>query len=114
MIKEKKTVVLQIQKYQYLYDKCNFLELKFFSSLDYFIDLVEIFSPKYAVSKRGKSMLLDGNNNRYSMVSTNGYRSQFRCAFLINSRFVCKARASTYKDKNGNEFATFRGTHNHQ
>lgn len=58
-------------------------------------------------------MLVDGNN-RFTMKKESGGEIQWRCAFFKNRRYICKVKATTYKDKNGNHLASFRGAHNHR
>lgn len=76
-----------------------------------------VLQPEYIVSSRGKSML---THNGYKYVQNghpknvcNVVRTNWRCAYYVNNRYVCLAKARTFLDCDGVESVTFDGVHFH-
>lgn len=69
----------------------------------------------YGVSQKGKPQLIH-NGFKYGEITRSLQRpgkTQWICTRSHVKRLSCKAKATTYKDENGNEHAVFRGIHNH-
>lgn len=58
-------------------------------------------------------MLLVGGH-KYTVMSKRDAETRWKCAFIENKRYLCKAKATTYKDFNNKEQVVLRGYHYHQ
>lgn len=78
-----------------------------------FIILGEICEPTYTLSSKGKCQLIHhGYKYNQNGEPTNKGTYLWRCGLTKNGRYACTAKASTY-EREGIEYATFRGTHHH-
>lgn len=73
--------------------------------------------PQYIISKMGKYMLIhDGSKYTQSgtpIISDTDTRTRWRCTFMSNGRYACKAKAFTRININGFETAEYYGVHCH-
>lgn len=71
-------------------------------------------NPNYIMSKRGKFMLI---HNGFKFTSDKkgkfDMKTRWRCSYIENKRYTCKASAFTYVNSNGIKVAEFKGTHHH-
>lgn len=75
----------------------------------------KIVNPQYVRSQKGKLQLVH-NGFKFGQITWSQQkpgRTQWQCTTTKNGKLSCKAKATTYKDENGNEHALLRGIHNH-
>lgn len=73
--------------------------------------------PKYIVSKMGKFMLTH-QGAKYTqssapVITVVGSKTRWRCTYMSNGRYACRAKAQTYLDIDGVETVEYDGQHCH-
>lgn len=93
------------------------IPLSFVFSICYISDQ-PIEMPQYVVSKIGTFVLMHNGckfmKSQNSKSSLSGLRTRWRCAYKKKDRYLCTAKATTYKLPDGSENVIYTGMHCHE
>lgn len=93
------------------------IELSFEFSI-YNISGISFERAQFVISRLGTFMLIHNGfkftRDSSSLKYSNGMKTRWRCAYKKNNKFLCTAKASTYKLPDGGEKVEYHGVHYHE